>query len=275
MQKGGTDLEINDIFEFIVSSSRYLLAGLAVLIIGGCVVSLVTRQFGSRVGSYLVEVRTKKRIPLTHWENSIGRSTTCDVILNVSTVSRFHAVISKRRTGWVVADTNSRTGVFVNGEQIEKPVALNHGDKISFGTSVFEFFDVDVDDIEREAEKERRRQARISARAVSRAESGTGFMPAIIDEAGEKAYVIDCDTCIIGRSPSCDVRLKYQTVSSEHARVSRSGSAWFIEDLGSSQGTKVNARFVTNGRRRLRDGDIIGLGGVIFVFDEHYKVKNR
>ncbi len=269
-------MELDAIYDFAVEASRYLLAGLALLIIGSCVFSLVTRRFGTRVGSYLVEAKTKKRIPLTRWENSIGRSPTCDVILTTATVSRFHAVISKRRTGWVVADTNSRTGVFVNGEQIEKPVALSHGDKVSFGTAMYEFFDVDVDDLEREKEKERRKQARVAARTPVRTGSESEeFIPALIDEAAEKAYVIVCENCVIGRSPDCDIRLKYQTVSSEHAKVFKLGSGWFIEDLGSANGTKVNARFVTTGRRRLRDGDILSFGGAIFVFNEHYKVRKK
>ena len=65
-------MDINELYFTVTALTRYLLAGLAVLITGGCVVSLVTRQFGSRVGSYLVEFKTKKRIPLTRWENSIG-----------------------------------------------------------------------------------------------------------------------------------------------------------------------------------------------------------
>ncbi len=269
-------MSLDGVFEFSVEASRYMLAGLALLIIGSCVFSLVTRRFGTRVGSYLVETKTKKRIPLTRWENSIGRSPTCDVILTASTVSRFHAVISKRRTGWVVADTNSRTGVFVNGEQIEKPIVLSHGDKVCFGTAMFEFFDVDVDDLEREKEKERRKQARIAARAPAyTGNERASFIPALIDEAAEKAYVIGCESCVIGRSPDCDIRLKYQTVSSEHAKVFKVGNGWFVEDLGSANGTKVNARFVTTGRRRLRDGDILSFGGAIFVFDEHYKVSKK
>lgn len=265
-----------EFFDLIVMISRYLLVGLALLIIGSCVVSLVTRQFGSRVGSYLVEVKTRKRIPLTHWENSIGRSKTCDVMLNVPTVSRFHAVISKRRTGWVVADTHSRTGVFVNGTQVVKPVLLKHGDKVSFGTSTFEFFDVDVDDAEREQEKERRKQERAKARAnVRTGNEGVSFMPALVDEAADRAYVIDCDSCVIGRSPDCDIRLRYPAVSATHAKVFRAGNAWYVEDLDSASGTRVNARAVVSSKRRLKDGDVIGLGGVIFVFNERYKVKKR
>ena len=265
----------NDFFETIISSGRYLLAGLALLIIGSCVVSLVTRQFGSRVGSYLVEKKTNKRIPLTRWENSIGRSPTCDVVFEVSTVSRFHAVISKRRNGWVVADTNSRTGVFVNGKQIEKRTVIDHGDKIRFGTVEFEFFNVDVDDLEREKEKERRRQQRNVARVSVRQNSGVEFIPALIDEAAQKAYVIGCESCLIGRSPDCDIRLKYSAVSSVHARIFRYGNAWYIEDKHSSNGTKVNARSIGESRRRLKDGDVVGLGGVIFVFNERYKSRKR
>ncbi len=262
------------VFEFIVSVSRYILAGLAVLIIGGCVVSLVTRQFGSRVGSYLIDVKTKKVIPLTHWENSIGRSLTCDVILEVATVSRFHAVISKRRTGWVVADTGSRAGVFVNNEKIEKSVGLKHGDMLRLGTSVFEFCDADVDDVERAKVNMRRRQAKINMRAAARVNTRVeDFLPAIIDEAGEKAYIIDCESCIIGRSNSCDIKLRDPSVSSRHAKVTKLGSGWFIEDIGSSNGTKVNARIVTNAKRKLSDGDIIYMGGMRLVFNERYKKK--
>ncbi len=268
-------MDMNDIFGFTVIMSRYLIAMLAVLVLGSCVVSLVTRRFGKRVGSYLVQKNSKKRYPLTRWENAIGRSATCDLVFDVPTVSRFHAVISKRRGGWVVADTNSRTGVLVNGEKITKVTKLNHGDTVTFGTAAFEFFDVDVDDMERAKEKERRRKAKEAAKATraARPEKSAAFLPALIDEAAQKAYVLGCESCVVGRSPDCDVKLRYSPISSEHAKIYKNGTAWFIEDMNSATGTKVNARAVGTGRRRLKDGDIIGLGGVIFVFNEYYKIK--
>lgn len=268
-------MTMNDVFSFTVLMSRYMLAGMAIIVIGSCVVSLLTRRFGTRVGSYLVHKNSNKRYPLTRWENSIGRSPTCDLVLNASTVSRFHAVISKRRSGWVVADTKSRTGVLVNGEKISKPIMLSHGDTVTFGTASFEFIDADVDDMEREQEKERRRQAKAAARAAkaARPEKSAVFIPALIDEAAQKAYVLGCESCVIGRSPDCDVKLRYPAISSVHAKVYKVGTAWFIEDMNSATGTKVNARTLGTGRRRLKDGDIVGLGGVIFVFNEFYKIK--
>ncbi len=263
-------MNMSDMLGYTVLISRYLLAGLAVLVLGSCVFSLVSRRFGKRVGSYLVQKGSKKRYPLTRWENAIGRSNTCDLVFDVPSVSRFHAVISKRRNGWVVADTNSRTGVFVNNEKIAKVTKLNHGDTVVFGTAAFWFVDADVDDKER-AEEAKRRRAQRAAAKTARPDRQAVFIPALIDEAGEKNYVLGCENCVIGRSPDCDIRLRYPQVNSQHARIFKNGSAWFIEDMNSTTGTKVNARAVSGGRRRLRDGDIIGLGGVIFVFDERYK----
>ena len=266
-------MDFNEIFDILVIVSRYLLAGLAVLVLGSCVVSLVTRQFGRRIGSYLYDPGSKKRLPLSHWENSVGRSKTCDVVLSMPDVSRFHAVISKRRSGWVVADTNSSTGVFVNGSVVIKPTPIAHGDTVSFGSVGFTFVDADEDDREQEEREKRRTFSRRAAARAKTMKPEASFYPALIDEAGDKAYVIAADSCVFGRDPSCDARLRYPTVSARHARVSAQGGAWYLEDLTADNGTTVNAKPIGLGRRRLRDGDVVGLGGVIFIFNEHYKVK--
>lgn len=54
---------------------------------------------------------------LNHWETSIGRNKTCDIFLAYNTISRFHAVLSRRKRGWTVFDTYSKTGVYVNGKK--------------------------------------------------------------------------------------------------------------------------------------------------------------
>ena len=268
-------MELDEIFDILVIVSRYLVAGLAVLVLGSCVFSLVSRQFGKRVGSYLYDPGSKTRLPLTRWENSVGRSKTCDVVLSAPDVSRFHAVISKRRSGWVVADTHSSTGVFVNGDTVTKPTPIVHGDTVSFGSVGFVFVDADEDEKEQEEREKRRAFSRKAAAKAAAMKPEAEFYPALIDEAGDKAYIITCDSCLFGRGPDCDVRLRYPTVSSSHARVTTQGGAWFVEDLGSTGGTTVNAKPIGQNKRRLRDGDVVGMGGVIFIFNEHYKVKNQ
>ena len=54
-------------------------------------------------------------------------------------------------------------------------------------------------------------------------------------------------------------------MSRRHAEIVRDGDAWFIRDLKSSNGTKVNGAGVVD--QMLQDGDEIRLGSVTFVFE--------
>ncbi len=65
----------------------------------------------------------------------------------------------------------------------------------------------------------------------------------------------------IGRDPSCDVALEWDPlVSRAHVELLRAGQGWAVSDEGMSRnGTFVDGRRV-EGRRRLRDGDVLELG---------------
>lgn len=69
---------------------------------------------------------------------------------------------------------------------------------------------------------------------------------------------------IIGRLPQSDITLDDPSVSRRHARVLRTASGWLIEDLGSTNGVRVNGRLVD--RAHLRHGDSIELGSVRLAF---------
>jgi FHA domain len=58
---------------------------------------------------------------------------------------------------------------------------------------------------------------------------------------------------VIGRGKHCDLVIPSGKVSREHAAISREGETWFIEDLGSSNGTWFGQRRIT--RRQIREGD--------------------
>jgi len=45
---------------------------------------------------------------------------------------------------------------------------------------------------------------------------------------------------IIGRRPICDISLQYQNISSQHCEMEIQNGYWHIQDLGSSNGIKVN-----------------------------------
>ena len=69
--------------------------------------------------------------------------------------------------------------------------------------------------------------------------------------------------CLIGRSPSCDVRFDDTRVSSQHASLRWTGEGWELCDLASRNGTLVDGRPLEKGERRLvRTGTVIRFGGV-------------
>lgn len=73
------------------------------------------------------------KLPVTHWENVIGRSKNSDIVVNFPTVSRSHGVLTRYDDGsWTIADADSKDGVFVNGKRI-RIRALRANDVISIG----------------------------------------------------------------------------------------------------------------------------------------------
>ena len=64
---------------------------------------------------------------------------------------------------------------------------------------------------------------------------------------------------IIGRSSSCEIVLGDDTVSRRHAQLRFVDGRWLLRDLGSSNGTYVNGRLVTEAE--VRAGDVVHLGG--------------
>lgn len=73
------------------------------------------------------------RFPLEQGENVVGRSKSADIRLDLADLSRRHATLTVSGGGVLVRDEGSRNHTFVDGEQIEKEVAVSVGTKIVFG----------------------------------------------------------------------------------------------------------------------------------------------
>ncbi|MEW6432875.1 MAG: FHA domain-containing protein [Myxococcota bacterium] len=82
-------------------------------------------------------------------------------------------------------------------------------------------------------------------------------------EAGRE-FVFDQASVLIGRTSECDVILYDTGVSRRHARIYLEGGLFYVEDVGSSNGTQVNGEVIK--RQPLKDGDSISLGPVVFAF---------
>lgn len=61
------------------------------------------------------------------------------------------------------------------------------------------------------------------------------------------------DRLLVGRRESCDIVLRFANVSAHHCKLSVESGYWFVKDLDSRNGTKVNGQRVS--RKRLDPGD--------------------
>ena len=73
-----------------------------------------------------------RRLPVS--DNAVlGRLPECDVTLDDPSVSRRHAKISRKGTGWAITDLGSTNGVKVNGSRVTES-DLADGDRLHLGT---------------------------------------------------------------------------------------------------------------------------------------------
>lgn len=78
-------------------------------------------------------------------------------------------------------------------------------------------------------------------------------------------YALSNDETLIGRNPTTDITLVDENISREHAIVLRDGDAFSIEDLQSTNGTKVNGKGIRS--QPLHPGDEIQVGHTRFRFE--------
>ncbi len=62
---------------------------------------------------------------------------------------------------------------------------------------------------------------------------------------------------LVGRRESCDIVLRFSNVSAHHCQITLSGGYWYVRDLQSRNGVKINGVRVTD--KRLDPGDILSV----------------
>ncbi|MHB8419014.1 MAG: FHA domain-containing protein [Myxococcales bacterium] len=88
-----------------------------------------------------------------------------------------------------------------------------------------------------------------------------------------RRYVFDQPEVSLGRTQENDVVVPDDGASRKHARIGQSDGGWQIEDLGSSNGTRVNGEPLKR-PLQLRDGDLVQIGAVTFKFSEQQQAPN-
>ena len=79
-----------------------------------------------------------------------------------------------------------------------------------------------------------------------------------------KRWPLSGDEITLGRGSDCDVQIDRDSVSRRHARVFQLSGEWYVEDLGSTNGSYINDRPIQ--RSPLSDADFLKIGSAIFKF---------
>ncbi|HVC70500.1 MAG TPA: FHA domain-containing protein [Acidimicrobiales bacterium] len=98
----------------------------------------------------------------------------------------------------------------------------------------------------------------------SRRERSGKFHLKVIEPPAGRGTVYDLtDEITVGRAAGCGVHVEDAYTSNLHARVFRRDGAVWVEDLGSTNGTWVNAEKI-DAPTRLGRGDLLQVGGTVF-----------
>lgn len=150
---------------------------------------------------------------------SIGRDIKNDIVIDNSSISRNHAIITLVGDEYRLQDNNSLNGVFVNGRKVEFEV-ITPRDRITIGT-----------------------EHTLDWSRIEKAFRGKG-------KAADPGR-LSGPSISIGRDPGNDIVIDDPIVSRKHARIYQNentggGTRYYIEDLDSRNGLFMNGEKITS-----------------------------
>lgn len=113
---------------------RWIFVILSVLIVFECIYSLLSSKHTPEILGYF-NIIDGEKIPITHWENIIGRSKSSDIRIQSDSISNTHALLIKKEKGWFIKDLNSNNGTYINGKSI-KTSNITEEDDIRLGETI-------------------------------------------------------------------------------------------------------------------------------------------
>jgi pSer/pThr/pTyr-binding forkhead associated (FHA) protein len=93
-------------------------------------------------------------------------------------------------------------------------------------------------------------------------------MAVLIGMSGDvkgKNFSLDRDRVTIGRNATNLIIIEHPSISSNHCTIARDGHRYTLKDLNSTNGTRVNAKEITE--CALNSKDLVQLGVLEFLFD--------
>lgn len=111
------------------------------------------------------------------------------------------------------------------------------------------------------------------SRIADKRPTGTPCFVQIYGKDLGKKYALDKVQMTIGRGPDNAIVCDMDNVSRTHCKIYVSAGGNYVEDMGSTNGTFINDEELTS-RRKLKNGDFIKVGGVIFKYIDGDNIEN-
>ncbi len=175
-----------------------------------------------------------KKAAITGGSVTIGRDQSrCSLVLTDEKVSRLHARVTLDASGTItIEDQVSTHGTFVNGKEINAAVNITEDDSITIGDTHIVLT----------------------------------WLPEAVPAGGiaeENQYI---SAITIGREASNDLVIENPEVSRSHARLERRADGYYLSDLDSSHGTRLNGQKIS-GTVALPASSWINIRGHNFFFN--------
>lgn len=109
---------------------RFIFPLLALAILIRCGISLLRFRKEPEIWGHIA-FEDGSRLPVTHWENIIGRAKRSDIRMNFENINKQHAVLTRYDDGsWTIGDVAGRGGISVNRQPINGLTEIGYGDLI-------------------------------------------------------------------------------------------------------------------------------------------------
>jgi len=157
----------------------------------------------------------------------IGSASDNQLVIHDQSVDALHAKLFVEDDKYVLKDNNSSTGCFINGQRVTQKEILP-GDIVRFGNTELIVLDP------RKLHEDDSLQG-----APWRLVSDSSWLPG-------KTFIIPVERpVVIGRTENCDITIPGTHLSRRHTELRIQGSHLLVKDLGSSNGTFLNDKQIT------------------------------
>lgn len=185
---------------------------------------------------------------------TIGRGRTNKIIIHDNEVSREHCRLIRVMDDYELEDLNASNGTFVNGQRVIKTWLLRSGMLVELGDTIT--LEYERNSISMSATEMDTQDALPPAPPP---EASNYALRVIAGPDTGREYALTSEIVNIGRELNNDIVIQDPEVSRSHVRLRRTAKGYEIEDLNSTNGTKLNKMKILT-PIALQEDDTIGLG---------------